>query len=49
MKLLLNGILSTLGAKFITKDNKNFYLETELKDKQYMFIPAKLILEEIMK
>jgi len=49
IKLLLNSILSTLGAKFITIDIKNFYLETELKDKQYMFISAKLIPEEIMK
>ena len=49
IKLLLNSVLSILGAKFMTIDIKNFYLETELKDKQYMFISAKLIPEEIMK
>ena len=48
MKLLLNSVLSTLGAKFMTIDIKIFYLETDLKDKQYMFLPVKLVLEEIM-
>ena len=33
MKLLLNSVLSTSGAKFITIDIKNFYLETKLKEK----------------
>ena len=33
MKLLLNSILSTPGAKCMTIDIKNFYLETKLKNK----------------
>ena len=33
MKLLLNSILSTPSAKFVTIDIKNFYLETKLKNK----------------
>ena len=45
IKLLLNSVLSTPKAKFLTIDIKNFYLETMLKDKQYMFLPK---LEEIM-
>ena len=48
MKLLLNSVLSTPNAKFMTVDIKNFYLETKLKDKQYMFLPAELIPKEII-
>ena len=33
LKLLLNSILSTPQAKFMTIDIKNFYLETKLKNK----------------
>ena len=29
-------------------DIKNFYLETKLKNKQYIFLPAKLIPDKIM-
>ena len=32
-KLLLNSVVSTLNAKFMTIDIKNFYLETVLTDK----------------
>ena len=48
MKLLLNSVLSTPGAKFMTIDIKNFYLETKLKDKQYMVLPLNLIPQEII-
>ena len=48
LKLLLNSVLSIPKAKFLTIDIKNFYLETELKNKQYMFLPAELIPNEIM-
>ena len=48
MKLLLNSILTTLNAKFMTINFKNFYLETKLKDKQYIFLPAALIPKEIL-
>jgi len=48
MKLLLNSVLSTPGAKFMTINIKNFYLETDLKDKQYIFLLAELVPEEIM-
>ena len=48
IKLLLNSALSTPEAKFLTIDIINFYLEIELKNKQYMFILAELIPDEIM-
>ena len=48
IKLLLNSVLSTYGAKFIIIDIKNFYLEIELKDEQYMFLPFDLIPKEIV-
>ena len=48
MKLLLNSVLSTPGARFMTIDIKNFYLETKLKDKQYMVLPLDLIPNEII-
>ena len=48
MKILLNSVISTSKAKFLTIDIKNFYLEIKLKDKQYMFLPADLIPKEIM-
>ena len=48
MKLLLNSVLSTPGTKFMTIDIKNFYLETKLKDKQYMVLPLNLIPQEII-
>ena len=48
LKLLLNSVLSTKNAKFLTIDIKNFYLATKLKNKQYMFLPADLIPKEIM-
>ena len=33
MKILLNSVISTSKAKFLTIDIKNFYLEIKLKDK----------------
>jgi len=48
LKLLLNSVLSIPKAKFMTIDIKNFYLETKLKNNQYMFLPAELIPDEIM-
>jgi hypothetical protein len=36
VKLLLNSVISTKGAKFMTLDIKNFYLMTPLKRKEYV-------------
>ena len=36
VKLLLNSVISTPGAKFMTMDIANFYLMTSLKRKEYL-------------
>ena len=36
VKLLLNSVISTKGAKFMTLDIANFYLMTPLKRKEYV-------------
>ena len=36
VKLLLNSVVSTLGAKFFTMDISNFYLNTPLEKKEYV-------------
>ena len=36
VKLLLNSVVSTEGAKFMTMDISNFYLMTPLKRKEYV-------------
>ena len=36
VKLLLNSVISTKGAKFMTMDISNFYLMTPLKRKEYL-------------
>ena len=36
VKLLLNSVISTKGAKFMTMDISNFYLMTPLKRKEYV-------------
>ena len=53
-KLLFNSIVSTPGAKFMTLDISNMYLNTPLKDFQYMrfnidVIPAEVIDEYDLK
>eukprot|EP00957_Ditylum_brightwellii_P210327 15364848-Ditylum_brightwellii.AAC.1 len=48
-KLLLNSVLSTPGAKFMTIDIKNFYLNTPMNRYKYMTIPYYLIPDEIKK
>ena len=43
MKCLLNKVVSTEGARFMTMDVKDFYLGTDLKRKQYMKIHRRMI------
>ena len=38
MKLLLNSVLSRKGAKFVTFNIKNFYLQTPLDRPEYVCI-----------
>ena len=47
IKLLLNSVIYLAGARFMTADVKNFYLNTPMKDPEYMRIPIKIILNEI--
>ena len=41
MKLLLNNLILTSKAQFITMDIKNFYLNTQLK--RYEYLKLKLV------
>ncbi len=41
VKILLNSVISTKGAKFMTADIKNFYLMTPMK--RYEYVRLKLI------
>ena len=43
VKCLLNSVVSTPDAKFMTLDISDFYLDTPLPGKEYMRIPVKLI------
>ena len=43
IKCLLNSVVSTLDARFMTLDISDFYLDTPLPGKEYMRIPVHLI------
>ena len=47
-KLILNSVVSTPDAKFMTLDVKNFYLNTPLKRYEYLRIPINLIPKEVI-
>jgi hypothetical protein len=47
-KMLWNSTISTPGARFVTSDVKNFYLETPMDRFEYMEMPIKLIPQEII-
>jgi Reverse transcriptase (RNA-dependent DNA polymerase) len=51
VKILLNSVISTPGARFVTLDIKDFYLNTimDWDDRVYMRIPEKLVPESIKK
>jgi hypothetical protein len=46
--LLLNSVISTPGARFITFDLKDFYLGTPMMRKEYMRIPLASIPQTIV-
>ncbi len=48
IKCLLNSVVSTPDAKFMTIDISDFYLGTPLPDPEYMRIPVKFIPQVIM-
>ena len=47
IKLLLKSVISSIWAKFMTADLKNFYLNTPMEEPEYMKIPVRLIPDEI--
>ena len=48
VKTLLNSVISTPGARFMTGDLKDFYLNTPMAEYEYMRIPVSVIPESIM-
>ena len=48
-KMLFNSVISTPGAKFMTMDISNFYLQTPLKRKEYIRIKLADIPEEVIR
>ena len=46
-KLLVNSVVSTPAAKYMTADIGNFYLGTPMQRKEYMFLPLHLIPDEM--
>jgi hypothetical protein len=48
IKLLLNSVISTPNARFITADISNFYLNTKLTSPEYMQIPLHIIPDSIV-
>jgi hypothetical protein len=48
VKCLLNSVISTKGARFMTGDIKNLYLGTPMSRFEYMRIPVKYIPKSIM-
>ena len=49
VKLLINSIISTLGAKFMTIDIKDFYLNTPMARYEYICLKLCNIPEEVTK
>ena len=45
--ILLNGVLSSTWAKFMTADVKKLYLNTPMDEPEYIKIPVRLIPDEI--
>lgn len=48
VKILLNSVISTNGARFMTIDIKDFYLNTPMTRFEYMRIPTDVIPDDIM-
>ena len=46
IELILNSVISSIWAKFMTADVKNFYLNTPMEEPEYMKILIRLIPDE---
>ena len=47
-KILINSVLSTKNARFMSIDISNFYIQTDLKDFQYIRFHISMIPQEII-
>ena len=47
-KILINSVLSTKNANFMSMDISNFYIQTDLQDYQYMRFHINMIPQEII-
>ena len=47
-KILFNSVISTSGARFLSVDLKDFYLNTPMRSPEYMRIPVRIIPKKIM-
>ena len=47
-KIMLNSVISTRGARYMTADAGNFYLATPMERKEYLRIAVNLIPQEFM-
>jgi len=48
VKLLVNSTISTPGARFMCTDAKDVFLNTTMKRKEYMWVPASLLSDVII-
>ena len=48
IKILLNSVLSTPGAKFASLDIKDFYLQSDLPEPEYLMVPFSLFSPDIV-
>ena len=48
IKMLWNSVLSTPRAKYFTMDISNFYLATPMDHPEFMRLPIKVMLQEII-
>jgi hypothetical protein len=49
VKLLINSIILTTGAKFMTMDNKDFYLNTPIVRYEYMRLKLSDMPDDVIK
>ena len=47
-KILINSVLSTKNTRFMSIDISNFYIQTDVKDFQYIPFHISMILQEII-
>ena len=48
IKILINSVLFTPGARFASIDIKDFYLQSDLPEPEYLMIPYNIIPPDII-